>query len=95
MLKGILVICIVLNTVLFYSLIWGDRGTLAYTTLKQQCFELEEEINSLDKNNAQLQKEITLLKTDTQYMEKMIRKKLNFVKNDEILYIFPHQSTEQ
>ncbi len=89
MLRIALATCILLNLILFYSLVWGERGTLAYTQLKNQCASLETEMASLDTTNFSLQKEIFLLKNDEQYLEKMIRKKLNFVRTDEILYIFP------
>jgi Septum formation initiator len=85
----ILVFSIALNLVLLYSLVWGTRGAVAYRELKNEQTMLVSRMNALDTINAELGKEIALLKSDAKYQEKMIRSRLNFVKPNEILYIFP------
>lgn len=85
-------ICVLLNFVLLYGLIWGQQGAIAYKRLKEQCLRLERQVVELDASNLALSKEILLLKNDEKYVEKMIRKRLNFVRNNEILYIFPEQA---
>ena len=80
---------LVINGVLVYSLIWGSQGLNAYRNLKEQHQVLEEKINLLDAKNLTLSREIRLLQADAKYQEKIIRNRFNFVKDDEILYIFP------
>ncbi|CAK7013721.1 MAG: Cell division protein FtsB [Desulfovibrio sp.] len=78
-----------INCVLLYSLVWGEQGVKAYRNLKEQHQVLEARINELDEKNIALSREIRLLQTDEKYIEKVIRQRFNFVKDNEILYIFP------
>ena len=78
-----------INCILLYSLIWGDQGLRAYRNLKEQHYFLESRIKDLDERNIALSKEIRLLRSDEKYQEKVIRQRFNFVKDNEILYIFP------
>lgn len=78
-----------INVILVYSLIWGGQGLNAYRNLKGQYQALEDRIKDLDARNITLSREIRLLQADAQYQEKVIRNRFNFVKDDEILYIFP------
>ena len=80
---------LVINVILLYSLIWGGQGLRAYRNLKEQHQMLEAKIKELDDKNIALSREIRLLQSDEQYQEKVIRKRFNFVKDNEILYIFP------
>ena len=43
---------------------------------------------ALDEKRAALSREIRLLKTDPAYVEKVIRQRLNYVRKNEILYLF-------
>lgn len=61
---------------------------IAYQGLKEQYISLKQKITELDQKNLALSKEIRLLQSDDKYIDAMIRKRLNFVKDNEILYIF-------
>ena len=78
-----------INVILLYSLVWGGQGLSAYRELKEQYQLLNEQIQQLDLENIALSREIRLLQSDAKYQEKVIRNRFNFVKDDEILYIFP------
>lgn len=78
-----------INCILLYSLIWGEQGLRAYRNLKEQHYFLEMRIKDLDERNIALSKEIRLLQSDEKYQEKVIRQRFNFVRDNEILYIFP------
>lgn len=80
---------LVINVILAYSLIWGGQGLSAYRNLKEQHQALENRIKKLDALNIALSREIRLLQSDEKYQEKVIRNRFNFVKDNEILYIFP------
>ena len=45
-------------------------------------------MQEVEQKNIALSREIELLNSDNKYIEKVIRNKLNFVKNNEILYLF-------
>lgn len=80
---------LVINLVLVYRIVWSDQGFVSYNSLKEQHFGLESRIKELDEKNRNLSREIRLLQSDEKYQEKVIRKRLNFVKDNEVLYIFP------
>ncbi len=82
-------VSVLLNLVLVYSLIWGENGAFEYKLLKEQCGTLEAKIQEYDEKNLALSNEIRLLQLDEKYQEKMIRTRLNFVRDNEVLYIFP------
>ncbi len=88
----ILVFLGILNVVLFYRMIWGDGGILAFNALRQEHTSMEQELARVEAQNIQLSKEIRLLKTDDAYVEKMIRQRLHYVRKNEILYLFTHDA---
>lgn len=89
--RTVLALSLALTLVLVYNLIWGNSGAIAYKELRARCDALEERIRRIADSNLALSKEIRLLQSDEKYIEKMIRNRLNFVRNNEILYIFPGQ----
>ena len=78
----------VLNIVLFYRMIWSPYGIMAYRELRQEHESLEKQVSELDQINLELSREIRLLRDDAGYVEKMIRQRLHYVKNNEVLYLF-------
>ena len=81
-----------LNLVLVYALVWGEGGIMAYKELRLRCEALEDRIRRTGEGNLEISKEIRLLQSDEKYIEKTIRNRLNFVRSNEILYIFPGES---
>lgn len=88
-------LAIFLNLVLVFNLIWGKRGAIAYTDLKARHDALEERIRDIGEDNLELSREIRLLQSDEKYLEKVIRNRLNFVRKNEILYIFPDETADR
>lgn len=84
----ILAIALLVNVTLAIRLFWGQQSIATYHHHKKQQAELRVEIAARDAHNAELSREIRLLQTDARYVEKMIRQRLNYVKEDEILYLF-------
>ena len=85
---SILLILGIFNLALFGRMIWGPTGLVEYRDLKQQHAALLAEINSLDAQNRALSKDIRLLQSDGQYVEKMIRQRLHYMRDNEVLYLF-------
>ena len=77
-----------LNVAFFYRMVWSPYGILVYHKLRQEHAQLEAQVQALDKHNLALSREIRLLRSDDSYMEKMIRQRLHYVKDNEILYLF-------
>ncbi len=84
----IFVVSIVLNVALLSQLVWSDYGFTAYWEIKEQYNELEGRIEDFNRKNLKLSREIRLLQSDKSYIERMIRSRWNFVREDEVLYIF-------
>lgn len=85
---GILAIALLVNVTLGIRLFWGPQSISSYNHLKKQQAALQAELDTRDVVNAGLSREIRLLQTDGRYVEKMIRQRLNYVKENEILYLF-------
>lgn len=84
----ILLIALSVNAILFSRLVRGPQSVISYRELASQYAELVKERDRYDAVNAGLSREIRLLQSDEKYVEKMIRQRLNFVRNNEILYLF-------
>ncbi|AMD89756.1 hypothetical protein HMPREF1022_00323 [Desulfovibrio sp. 6_1_46AFAA] len=84
----ILVALGLINVVLFSRMIWGPTGLMEYRELKRQYAALQEQVAGLDAENLALSREIRLLQSDNQYVEKMIRQRLHYVRDNEVLYLF-------
>jgi cell division protein FtsB len=91
-LRFLLVVSVVLNAALLFDLIWGQQGIIEYKKLYEQCRVLEERIAGLETDNILLSREIRLLQSDEKYVEKVIRNRLHFIRDNEIRYIFPDGS---
>ena len=83
----VLCLLILLNCMLCYKAVWGENGLIDHGALKEQQLAAEEECRKLDEANR------TLLQTDDSYMEKMIRERLHYLRDNEILYLFDDADT--
>ena len=81
-----------INLIIFCHMIWGSEGLIAYRELKQKHAAIEAEIASIDAENRSLSRDIRLLQTDERYVEKMIRQRLHYVHENEVLYLFGDSS---
>lgn len=83
-----------LNSVLFYKAVWGDSGLLAHREFKARQTAAEEECRKVDVMNMELSREIRLLQTDDAYIERMIRERLHYLRDNEVLYLFADENSE-
>ena len=91
---AILALALFLNATLAVRLMWGDQSVSEWRNLKGLQHALSAELAGLDKRRAEISLEIRLLQTDPAYMEKVIRQRLNYVRSDEILYLFDEAGEE-
>jgi cell division protein FtsB len=85
----LLAFSVLLNIVLAWHLIWGGHGFVAYKAMEQELLVLNDRMDNLARKNISLSREIKLLQSDDKYIEQILRKRLNFVRDNEIWYIFP------
>ncbi|OBQ46019.1 FtsB family cell division protein [Halodesulfovibrio spirochaetisodalis] len=84
----LLALSVLLNVSLIVYLLVSDNGVGNYRALKADTYAFTQEQNRLDEKAYLLSHEIRLLQSDSDYVEKIIRARLGFVKHNEILYIF-------
>ncbi|MDR1856165.1 MAG: septum formation initiator family protein [Desulfovibrio sp.] len=84
----LIVLLTLINVMLFQRTVWGPTGLLEYKELKRQYAGIERQIANLEKQNLSLSREIRLLQSDDRYIARMIRQRLHYVRDNEILYIF-------
>lgn len=85
----LLALSVLLNLTLIVYLLVSDNGVSNYQTLKADTYAFTQQQDMLDEKAYLLSHEIRLLQNDSEYVEKIIRARLGFVKSNEILYIFP------
>lgn len=85
-----------INVTLLCKMIWGPTGLMEFHALKAKYAALQEKIATLDTENMALSRDIRLMQSDPQYVEKMVRQKLHYLRDNEIVYIFanPGQKVE-
>lgn len=81
-------VLIAVNVVLLFRLIWSDHGVIAYMNMRNRSVKLENQLRDVDTRSLELSNEIRRLKTDRAYQEMVIRERMNYVKENEVLYIF-------
>lgn len=88
---------IAFNLFLLYSLMLGSEGYFAYKEQADNIEVLKAKIARLDQENLNLSRQVRLLRSDREYLERMVREQMKFVKNNETLYVFPedHKLDEQ
>lgn len=77
-----------MNIYLFSRVVWGPTGIMEYRNLKGQLLSLREDVGRLDAENRALSRDIRLLQSDGQYVEKLVRQRLHYMRDNEIVYIF-------
>lgn len=81
-------VLIVVNVVLLFRLIWSEHGIIAYMNMRNRSAKLEDQLREVDARSLDLSNEIRRLKSDRAYQERVIRERMNYVKENEVLYIF-------
>jgi cell division protein FtsB len=79
----------VLACMLAYHVVFGDNGMLTYHKKKGDSRLLDQEIESLQRENQRLQREIESLKSDPKAIEREAREQLRYVRPGEVIYTVP------
>ncbi|WP_419779476.1 FtsB family cell division protein [Maridesulfovibrio sp.] len=87
--RVLLGLLVIINLVLLIRLGLSEQGVFGYLELDEKVQDLEMKIEAADNRTLELSREIRRLKTDRAYQEKVIRSRMNYVKENEVLYIFP------
>jgi cell division protein FtsB len=74
---------------LLVKTVFGDRGFLNVLKIRSQYALLCEEVKMMEEKNVRLIEEVTRLKSDEYYKEKVAREKLGLARDGEIVFLFP------
>jgi cell division protein FtsB len=77
-----------LYALLAVSALVGQHGLLHLQELRREQQALETEAFTLARENAELRDRVARLKTDDEFLEKVVREELGFVQKGEFIYHF-------
>jgi len=90
----ILTFAILMNITFGYSLFVGKQNIFVWRGLHDRHLLIMAELEEVDADKENISKQIRLLQSDSSYIEKLIRQRLNYVREDEVLYIFDKEREE-
>lgn len=90
----ILCLAFLMNMTLGYQLFFSDQSIFAWQNLQERYTHMQAELIHVATQKTDLSQEIHLLRNEDAYMGKLIRQNLNFVKDNEILYLFEKEHEE-
>jgi cell division protein FtsB len=70
------------------SLLFGDAGLFQYLELNRTRRSLEVQLVQINKQNEEIRQQITLLKNDPFYREKLAREEFGLAKPDEYIFLY-------
>lgn len=78
---------VVLDIMLVLKIFDKENGIPAYKVLQEKISNIKDDMKSVDDANRQMSFEIRVLKTDPQYVERLIKRELFYVSENETMYI--------
>ena len=77
----------IINIFLVFKIFDGQSGVPAYKELNVKILAVQEKIEDVDLKNRQLSSEIRILKKDDKYVQRLIKRELFYVADNELMYI--------
>lgn len=89
---------VVVNTGLVFLLVggalFGSDGVVRHERLSEELNHVKELNADLERDNAQLKREVEALRHDPEHLELVIRDELGWVRSDEVIFIFPDKKND-
>lgn len=79
---------------LFYHVMFGANGMMAYRQKVKEYKRLELEVQQAQAENDRLRQRVRSLKTDPEAIEKEAREQLKYAKPGELIYVLPAPKVE-
>ena len=83
------VVAVLLALLLTFHAIYGKHGLSAWGHQYTEERELQQEIQGLQQENAQMERQVERLKSDPDAIEHEAREKLHYTKPGEVIYTLP------
>ena len=80
---------VALACILGYHAIFGANGFLVFHQKRTELQKLDQEIQTLQQENASSEQQIKALKSDPQAIEKEAREHLHYARDGEVIYKLP------
>lgn len=80
------ILCII-NIFLVFKIFDDESGLPVYKDLKLKIESVQEKINDVEHRNRQISSEIRILKKNDRYVERLIKRELFYVADNELMYI--------
>jgi cell division protein FtsB len=81
-------VLVIINFVLVIQIFDGQSGISAYNDLKSKIVTINMRIEEIDAQNRQISSEIRVVKKDSKYVERLIKRELFYVAENETMYLF-------
>jgi cell division protein FtsB len=79
---------VLVSIIALWKFVVGEMGVVKYYRMSAHADDLRNEIEHLKKDNARLSKEVTSLKTDAAFLERMARDKIGLARPGEVVYYY-------
>lgn len=79
---------LIINFILAIQIFDGQSGIPAYKDLKSKIAVINIRIEEVDAQNRQISSEIRVVKKDNKYIERLVKRELFYVAENETMYIF-------
>ena len=91
--KRLVSLLLLLLVVYFSWLSWfGRRGTRSLAMVEKEIARTREHIQEIKTENQRLARRIRLLQSDRRYQELVVRRDLQMLRENEILFVFPSRN---
>lgn len=78
---------LVVNIFLLYKIFDERSGLPAYRGLQEKIEAVQGKIDEMDMRNRQISSEIRVLKKDDRYIERVVKRELFYLSDNELMYI--------
>lgn len=80
-------ILFMVNIFLLYKIFDEKSGLPAYQELQEKIEAVQVKIDEMDMRNRQINSEIRVLKKDDRYIERLVKRELFYLSDNELMYI--------
>lgn len=80
-------ILFMVNIFLLYKIFDEKSGLPAYQELQEKIKAVQVKIDEMDMRNRQVSSEIRVLKKDDRYIERLVKRELFYLSDNELMYI--------
>jgi cell division protein FtsB len=89
------VVAVVLALLVTWHVVYGKHGLSVWQQKRAEGRALQQEIQNLQQENAQMRQQIQRLQSDPDAIEREAREKLHYAKPGEVIYTLPAQPQQQ